>query len=410
MAQEKAAIPPGTVITTQNWQKYKNYMSYSMQALYNGKYFWKMPADAKIVVGPTQHYPPPKAYFEDTEKYAKNVKIETLPDGRRTITGYVAGAPFPNPQAPMKGWKILVDEWFHYLPWLTCGMHIETRERDRFGNVTASGLQDVLRILTHVSDVGMPTTDPNAQGIYETEENTVRFPEQARYTTNLTIYYADPLKSEDTFLFIPALRRSLRLSDAARCAPFVGTDDTQDDIRMSWNGGIARWDAKFLEEKPILDLTTSDPRVLGQQSNYYQPIFFPKPAIGKWETRDAYIIDVRRIPQQRAGYCYGKQIMYVDKETYQAFAKDVYDSNLKFWKSELTEVLATPVPMEGKHFTINFWLATYDMQNEHLTAAWSASPSGQWDATNQNCENYEGRNFNNVTRYSTAGGLALILR
>jgi hypothetical protein len=408
-AQEQA-IPAGTVIKPGNWRQYQNYMAYGLQALFSGRYFWKMPPDARIVVGPTHHYPPPRAFSVNTEKYAGNVKIVTLPDGRHTITGYMAGWPFPNPQEPMKGWKILVDEWYHYLPWLTCGTHVETRVRDRFGNVTAGGLVDVLRILSHISDEGMPITDPQAQGMYETEENMVRYPEQARYTTNLTIYYADPLSEEDTFLFIPALRRSLRLSDAARCAPFVGTDDTQDDIRMNWNGGIARWDAKFLGEKPILTLTTSDPRVLGQESNYYAPIFFPKPAIGTWETRDSWIIDVRRIPQQRAGYCYGKQILYVDKETAQAFWKDVYDSNMRFWKTEAAEVLATPVPHEGMHFTINFWLATYDMQNSHLTAAWTASPSGQWDATNEDCRNYEGRNFDNVAEYSTAGGLSLILR
>src|SRR5690348_13848332 len=39
------AIPPGTVITMQNWQQYRQYMPDGMAALFAGQYFWKMPAD-----------------------------------------------------------------------------------------------------------------------------------------------------------------------------------------------------------------------------------------------------------------------------------------------------------------------------------------------------------------------------
>jgi hypothetical protein len=47
-------------------------------------------------------------------------------------------------------------------------------------------------------------------------------PEQAKYLTNLTIYYTDIERPEQVYVFVPALRRSLRISSAGRCAPLVG--------------------------------------------------------------------------------------------------------------------------------------------------------------------------------------------
>src|SRR3984893_9544687 len=43
-------IPPGTTITMQNWQQYKQFMPDGMIALFEGKYFWKMPASAEMTV------------------------------------------------------------------------------------------------------------------------------------------------------------------------------------------------------------------------------------------------------------------------------------------------------------------------------------------------------------------------
>ncbi len=46
-------IPPGTVINHSNWRQYQQYMSDGEIGLWEGKWFWKMPPDAQINVGPT---------------------------------------------------------------------------------------------------------------------------------------------------------------------------------------------------------------------------------------------------------------------------------------------------------------------------------------------------------------------
>ncbi len=54
----------------ENWRNYRQFMPDGMIGLFEGKYFWKMPQDIKMELGPAIIYPLPKGYREITEKYA----------------------------------------------------------------------------------------------------------------------------------------------------------------------------------------------------------------------------------------------------------------------------------------------------------------------------------------------------
>jgi Protein of unknown function (DUF1329) len=108
-------IPPGTMITMANWTQYRDFMPDGMVGLFEGKYFWKMPPDIRIEVAPTEIHPLPKNYLAATEKHASQLQIIELPGGGLTLNGYMGGIPFPNPQEPHKGWKVLADLWFRYV-------------------------------------------------------------------------------------------------------------------------------------------------------------------------------------------------------------------------------------------------------------------------------------------------------
>ena len=411
-AQEKT-IPPGTTITMHNWQQYKDFMPIGMQAMFAGIYFWKMPADIQIEVGPTSNYPLNPAYVANTEKYADRVKIVDLPDGEHTLQGYVAGRPFPNPSGPRKGWEILVDEWYRYIPYEVCTSNVWWAYlNDRYNNMTSESGRESYRRMSHISEPGMPINLPDNGGIDYSEWVQVMSPEQTRYLTNLTIYYEDPTKPEDVFLFIPALRRSLRLSTAARCSPFIGTDLTQDDPRTGFNGGITRFDGTYLRDQPIVTLVNSDRKAFGVFANFYPPILWPRPAVGKWEVRDTWVVDIKRIPSQSKGYCYGKQEMWIDKVSGNLLWKDNYDSNLKLWKSACLIHIASPVPHVGMQLeTGNFIELWYDQQNAHMTMATTSDPEGRWDLANEDCRNTNGIDyFDNIKEFNTVAGLSQVLR
>src|ERR1700694_2118872 len=52
VAGKRGAIADGTVITMENWREYREFMPDGMAAFFEGKYFWKMPPDVQMPVGP----------------------------------------------------------------------------------------------------------------------------------------------------------------------------------------------------------------------------------------------------------------------------------------------------------------------------------------------------------------------
>ncbi|MGH7905218.1 MAG: DUF1329 domain-containing protein, partial [Candidatus Binataceae bacterium] len=225
-----------------------------------------------------------------------------------------------------------------------------------------------------------------------------------------TLYYVDPARPEDVFLFVPELRRVLRVSSKSRCAPANNSDFTYDDFRSGFNGGIARFSATYLRDQPILSLIYSEPHLYGNLSNFY-PLFFPRPIIGKWEVRNTQVIDTRRVPSQQAGYCYGKQIMYVDKYSYNILWKDLYDPHMKFFKTDMVNHLAQAVPQEGMQYETGNWIQTiWNFDADHLTSTVTADTAGGGERNNQDCRNVDGANYDNIERYSTVDGLTQVMR
>ena len=110
-ADSAETIPVGTKITLQNWKQYKKFMQVWMQAAYEGQYKWHVGSSPEytVEVGAAQHYPPPRKFVEDTEKYGGQAKLVRLPSGGMKWEGYVAGVPFPNPTEPDLGvnWRTI---------------------------------------------------------------------------------------------------------------------------------------------------------------------------------------------------------------------------------------------------------------------------------------------------------------
>ena len=72
----------------------------------------------------------------------------------------------------------------------------------------------VLRQFAFNTDPGGDSTSANAE-VFFTNWFMLLEPEQQKYTATLTVEYADPARSEDAYVFIPALRRYQALSASA---------------------------------------------------------------------------------------------------------------------------------------------------------------------------------------------------
>ena len=221
----------------------------------------------------------------------------------------------------------------------------------------------------------------------------------------LTISYTDLTRPEDVYVFIPALRRSQRMSSSARCSADLGTDETPDDRRYGFDTNLTHIKAEFVGEKRILtlmDFTMPSGRF---PDNYDMQIGWPRPSWGKWQLRDVDVINVTNLSNY-PNHCLGRRVVYVDKATYAPLWEDLYDQNLKPWRFVGFFLRTLDIPEIGPVDTSNsmvygFW----DVKYSHATI-FAEAAEGQPFYMNDQAP----KEFLDLERYTTSGGLNLILR
>jgi hypothetical protein len=419
LAQSRAlaaqdTIPPGTKITMQNWQQYQQFMPDGLAKMFAGQFFWKLPGDVEIDIGPTVNIPEPPTYIAATEKYGQQVQVVHLPDGHLDVRNYVGGEPFPNPQEPDKGYKVLANLWYSYRPHLnvTDFKHpVRDCIVDRFSNMSCESIDIVYRQEGYNTDPGVSVFE--SDNVWYSEWLMVEAPEQAKYTAQLTLFYKDNQAWQDEYVFVPALRRSLRLSSAARCSPLLGSDLAQDDAQVSgFNGGIAFFNATYLERKKIIALTGAyNYLAVGHDfpKNFYQPLMFTPPSMGQWQVRDVDVLDIRRVPSESRGYCYGKRILYIDTYYHTGHWDDLYDANMKLWKVALLAVPdAAKVPgvPGGVAPGLDGFFTLWDVQNDHLTVITGLNEKGEGYFVNSDAP----KEYQDMAKYASPGGLSQIMK
>jgi hypothetical protein len=402
----RIGIPPGTSITMQNWQLYRQFMPDGMVALFEGKYFWKMPADVRIDVGSTIIHPLPPNYLAATEKYSGQVRIVELPNGGLNLTGYQGGIPFPLPAEPHKGWKILANLWFRYIPHLVVDTYGQGCYVDSYQNINCNASLLLYRQLSFNTDPGASATIPGAEGKFFTEYVETIEPEQDRYNANLKIDYTDLSRPEDSYVFLPSLRRYQPVSALARCAPSFGGDTTPEDFRGGFDSNMSEVQVDFLGEKQILNLMGFDMSTTGFPDNFDMPLGWPEPSWGKWQVRDVYVLDVRKLPAFARGYCYGKRVMYVDKHFYGLLWEDLYDQQNKPWKFLAVFRPAVQAPAIGSvDEALSYNESIWDIQRKHATY-FIDPPKGHPLYLNEQAP----ASYLDINRYTSPTGLTMIMR
>jgi Protein of unknown function (DUF1329) len=421
-AQAAGSIDAVTTITLRNWQNYRQLMSDGLIALFEGKQFWHLPEDVRIEVGPTTSIPLPKKYVSDTAKYSNQVKLVQTPTGGYIPAGYVAGLPFSQPLAgdpALRGQRIFWDSYYRYQPRAQSAPGY-SYTLDRYGHMTqTSEVRTVSSRLAYLSDPGFPQTIADAAPYYFAKFEQQLAPEQGKYSTILDLIPADPTQFDELYEYVPTLRRSLRLSQAARCAPVFGSDYVNDDQNGGPPGLPQLFRIDYVGQKRLLTLEHAVPDSFDSPGTptqldgryYYQGGFgvipFPKPSMGLWELRDTYVISLERLPQFAQGYCYGRRVMYVDRENYFGAGElDLYGNGGTMFKTQLTFLYPATIPatdgdvaepLSGPNtgLLVNF-------RNRHVTA----SPYLR-ACLNIDCS---GNGYLDVSRYASPEGLMKIVQ
>jgi hypothetical protein len=134
---------------------------------------------------------------------------------------------------------------------------------------------------------------------------------------------------------------------------------------------------------------------------------FPNPGSGPWEVRDVYMVQMTRLPALSRGYCYGKRLLYLDKENYFPDHTEVWDRAGHLYKWIVVFAYPAIIPglgLQGQEVTITGPNTGYvvNFQDQHATVF-----IGLHVCVDHECDS---QGFSNVGRYASPDGLMKIMQ
>lgn len=209
----------------------------------------------------------------------------------------------------------------------------------------------------------------------------------------LNFRYSPLANPDDSYMYLPELRRVRRLSPANRSDAFWGTDI---DIDSIWylNVKPGYWAWRILAEKEVLMVAHSgryqDRAVWGaKRDGTTGPVAFLWGDV-QWEKRPVWVVE--GIPTGFGGqYAFSKRVVYIDKEYFNGSFSEMYDQGGELWKvwTQIMNISKKPMPQymtgpnpdggydEEQVFTHNGGVV--DMQLTHAS---------MWDCPPGYAENY----------------------
>jgi hypothetical protein len=341
-AQEEAAedvVPgfpfqEGDVVGFEQLDKLKDYLPPEFWK--NREYFFY--EGMQLQVGPTMRdYTEPPVYLEATEKFHAQAKLGK--DG--ALEGYVAGRPFPgdidckgDPQAGLKIIWNFTKSWtgdgatstYFYSYW------DRGEQLPLYYEGTAKSIQLSNRVepyyLEQDGDIFKNEKRLSAFGIE------VDAPFDARGILVMTYRYKaadaplDKAKNDDTWVYLPDLRRVRRISSAQRTDAVAGTDFTFDDLR-SFSGIPPQYTWACLgEQKVVAPMNTAVLAYPYTEDHNFGPYGLSY-ADDRWELRDAWIVS---FDPRNDDHPYARKDIWIDKQTYQPLYSFAYDRKQELWK------------------------------------------------------------------------------
>jgi hypothetical protein len=337
--QHVGHVEPGDVITKENVEKINGLTAEGVK--------WAVINGMDLTIVPYRKIPMPPKYLEATEKYGAQTSLSD----KNELLNWVAGKPFPvidndDPKAAVKimynfqNTHYFTDDLNMHLVDADTGSLYVDAQGARHYTVERHFVADWLRVLQYVGRLyhdPIPKFKKNPDetfrksGLYPLIE-----PFDLKGVGGISYRYLDLVRQDDTWLYLPFLRRVRRLSSAQRSDALFGQDIDVDSYG-GYAGQIPWFNWKLLGEKPML-------------ASLHGTNLPPKPCVKDggmtfceaWEMRPAvYIIEgTPKAPE----YAYSKRIIFVDKETNFIVYSDLYDQGGELWKVVMQSIRTSRRP------------------------------------------------------------------
>ena len=339
-AQAPADVSVGDVITPANREKIKDLLPEDLYA-----YAVQNFEGLKITIAPTGNYTPHPKYVDATKKYGCQASL----DKKGNLVNYTAGQPFPysewakkatghkcdlkpdDPQFALKlAWNVNY-RWqgpgHNYPHWGFSYMRNEGKKLWRLG-------QGEYRrtYFSHRADLDRHSLEPGTD-VEWAEFFEIMDPFDLRGTMYLLFRYTDPKKEDDTWAYVPSLRRVRRVAATQKSDSLMGTEFTLEDFALfsgyvtgqDWEfGGEATRIAAMDTKRQCFPLNMGEEvarrvqgmKRLGSVKEFQTCRFGPYGALPfvdeRWEKRTVFQLD--DYPKQK-GHPYSLKKIWYDKET-----------------------------------------------------------------------------------------------
>jgi hypothetical protein len=337
-SEDSEAGPPlqeGEIISFENVDRLRPYLP---------KQFWDnrdmfFYEGMELEIGPTQFNYSPSAEFDAaTERFRDGPRIG--PDG--SLENFIAGRPFPDASDckgdPQAGVKIMWNftslggdgsAHFFYSYWdrgEQLPLYYEGSGRTaQLANRFEAQYLDVEK---SPGDVFRGEKRKNANSI------DVDAPFDARGIKLLSYRYKasdgslDQTKYDDTWVYVPTLRRVRRITTAQRTDAISGTDFTMDDLR-SFAGIVPQYEWTCLEERRLISPTNTKVKGYPYEEEQNFGPYGLSFASDRWELRDAILV---RMTPKNADHPYHHKDIWIDKQTFAPLYSFAYDQKNELWK------------------------------------------------------------------------------
>ncbi len=272
----------------------------------------------------------PEIFKKATEQYSSQVQ---LAEDKLGLRNYVAGMPFPTIDAndPDAAWKIM---WNHeHKPAYSDDVRTEwvVENQDSTGFVEKMISSDVWRRLKWEGRINldpMPIIPHTPELRYTEQWGPINTPFDLKGTSFLLYRYEAGERADDSWLYLPQLRRVRRYSTSDRSGTLFGGDIDQDSI-WGFNSKPEWWDFRLLGAKEILvpmhagKYATEDVWCSAKDKASWVPCV-------KWEKRKVWLIDGR--PERLPVYAFSKRHLWIDQEVYNVTTSEIFDKRGELWK------------------------------------------------------------------------------
>jgi len=171
---------------------------------------------------------------------------------------------------------------------------------------------------------------PNPEGIFQKLRNLTVYPADEKGVDFLAVSYMDSSKLDDTWLFLPTLRRVRRAPSMANGGQLDG-ESTMDETGLEFRGTVPWWDWKLHGKKEMYvpyncyDLFLPD----AEDEDECWPMDINPERI-RYELHRVWVVE--GILKEGLTHPYSRRVSYYDEDMWQPVVADRYDKRGNLWR------------------------------------------------------------------------------